>query len=68
MVILKIVEGKKVIPDMVLTKLTKLLAKIKQGSLTSLDENLLRDEIIKRIKISSVNPYPPYRYTIKRFH
>ena len=67
MVILKIVEGKKVIPDMVLTKLTKLLAKIKQGSLTSLDENLLRDEIIKRIKISSVNPYPPIATPLRDF-
>lgn len=67
MVILKIIDDKKVIPDMVMTKITKMLAKIKMGTLGGLDENMFRDEIIKRIKITSLYPYPQISVLLTSF-
>jgi hypothetical protein len=67
MVILKVIDDKKVIPDMTMTKITKMLAKIKMGTLGGLDENMFRDEIIKRIKVSSLYPYPQISALLKDF-
>ena len=53
--------------DMIMDKITKLLAKIKSGSLTGLDENLIRSEILKKIKVTTLYPYPPIAKAIKDF-
>lgn len=67
MVILKQVASENLINDLVMTKITKLLAKIKMGQINSIDENLLRDDIIKKIKVSQVYPYPEMAKLIKDF-
>ena len=68
MVILKIIDDKKVIPDMVMTKITRMLAKLKMGTLGGLDENLFRTEILKRIKVTTIYPYPQISALIKNFN
>lgn len=68
MVIIKQVFDDKLINDQILMNLTKLLAKIKQGSIDTIDENILRDNIIKKIKVSQVYPYPEVAAIIKDFN
>lgn len=68
MVIMKVIDDMHVIPDMVMMKITKLLAKIKNGALGGLDENLFRNEILKKIKITQLYPYPQISALVKDFN
>lgn len=67
MVVLKEVSKANLINDMIMMKITRLLAKIKTGQINSIDENLLREEIIRKIKVSQVYPYPEVAKLIKGF-
>lgn len=67
MVVLKEVSKANLINENVMMKITRLLAKIKTGQINSIDENLLREEIVRKIKVSQVYPYPEVAKLIKEF-
>lgn len=59
MAIIKLVDDNTQIKDEIFKKMTMLLVKIRSGKIDKLDENIIRDDIIKKIKKSAIWPYKP---------
>jgi hypothetical protein len=64
MAIIKLVDDNTQIKDEIFKKMTLLLVKIRSNKIDSIDENIIRDDIVKKVKKSAIWPYKPVEQAI----